>query len=110
MRHRLESQQKINCELAEIVTPPTTFTGPSSICTDGTYTITNPGTISLENASGIATLTALGNNQWKVTRIGNNSGLIILKSINADNVSATFKINVGGVTISANSQLIFCWL
>lgn len=46
------------------------FTGPSSICSEGIYTITSPGTITLENASGIATLTALGNNQWKVTNIG----------------------------------------
>jgi len=56
------------------------FTGPSSICSEGIYTITSPGTISLENASGIATLTALGNNQWKVTRIGTASGIVKLRS------------------------------
>lgn len=60
--------------------PPASFTGPSQICSEGTYTITNPYNISLENASGIATLTALGNNQWKVTRIGNASGFVKLRS------------------------------
>jgi len=56
------------------------FTGPSSICSEGIYTITSPGTITLENASGIATLTALGNNQWKVTRIGSPNGVVKLRS------------------------------
>ncbi|MFC3355492.1 hypothetical protein [Sphingobacterium zeae] len=56
------------------------FTGPSSICSEGIYTITSPGTITLENASGIATLTALGNNQWKVTRIGSANGIVKLRS------------------------------
>ncbi|WP_312333265.1 hypothetical protein [Sphingobacterium sp.] len=56
------------------------FTGPFSFCSEGIYTIVSPGAISLENASGIATLTSLGNNQWKVTRIGNASGSINLVS------------------------------
>ncbi|MDR6736272.1 hypothetical protein [Sphingobacterium sp. 2149] len=56
------------------------FTGPSSICSEGIYTITSPGTITLENASGIATLTALGNNQWKVTRTGTANGPVNLVS------------------------------
>lgn len=90
------SNKTFQTQQYEPVIPNPTFTGPSSICTDGTYTITNPGTITLENASGIATLTSLGNNQWKVTRIGNNSGSVTLKSISATNVISTFAINVGG--------------
>jgi len=46
------------------------FIGPSTICSEGTYTIERAGAITLENATGVATLTALGNNQWKVTNIG----------------------------------------
>lgn len=61
--------------------PGSTFTGPASICDEGIYTISNPYTVSLENASGIATLTALGNNQWKVTRIGTANGVVSLRSI-----------------------------
>ncbi|WP_312192025.1 hypothetical protein [Sphingobacterium sp.] len=60
--------------------PPTSFNGPSQICNEGIYTITNPGTITLENATGIATLTSLGNNQWKVTRTGTANGEVNLKS------------------------------
>ncbi|WP_293879065.1 hypothetical protein [Sphingobacterium sp. UBA1498] len=62
------------------------FTGPSSICSEGIYTITSPGTITLENASGIATLTALGNNQWKVTRMGNAVGTVYLRSTSSGKV------------------------
>lgn len=58
----------------------TTFAGPNNLCSEATYTLINPGTITLENASGVATLTALGNNQWKVTRIGQGNGNIILRS------------------------------
>lgn len=67
------------------------FTGPSSICSEGIYTITSPGTITLENASGIATLTALGNNQWKVTRIGTANGPINLVSTSNGKL---FKMNI----------------
>lgn len=59
---------------------PTTFSGPSSICGDGIYTLNTPYSISLINAEGKATLTPLGNNQWKVSRISNASGRIILRS------------------------------
>lgn len=60
--------------------PEATFTGPSQICNEGTFSVTNPGTITLENASGIATLSSLGNNQWKITRIGTANGLVKLRS------------------------------
>ncbi|WP_313185738.1 hypothetical protein [Sphingobacterium siyangense] len=56
------------------------FTGPATICSEGIYTITSPGTITLENAAGVATLTALGNNQWKVTKANNLGGIVVLKS------------------------------
>jgi len=60
--------------------PASVITGPDQICDEGTYTITNPGTISLENATGIATLTDLGNNQWKITRTGSSSGEVKIVS------------------------------
>lgn len=66
--------------------PQSTFTGPNAICDEGIYTITNPYTVSLENATGIATLTSLGNNQWKVTRIGNAVGKVYLRSTFSDQV------------------------
>lgn|GEM_PF-972904 len=63
-----------------------TFSGPDNICTDGIYTIVNPGVISLQDALGIATLTDLGNNQWKVERVGTASGLISIISSVAGNI------------------------
>ncbi|WP_394677759.1 hypothetical protein [uncultured Sphingobacterium sp.] len=56
------------------------FIGPDAICNEGTFTIERPGTITLENATGIATLTALGNNQWKITKTNSLGGVVVLKS------------------------------
>jgi len=56
------------------------FIGPDAICNEATYTIERPGTITLENASGIATLASLGNNQWKVTKTNSLGGVVVLKS------------------------------
>ncbi|WP_394678082.1 hypothetical protein [uncultured Sphingobacterium sp.] len=60
--------------------PASSFSGPNSTCGESVYTITNPYKVTLENAAGIATLTSLGNNQWKVIRIGNAVGTVILRS------------------------------
>jgi len=65
---------------AALLSGPSIIEGPSQICTEGIYSIFNPGTITLENSSGVATLTALGNNQWKVTRVGTSSGILKLRS------------------------------
>ena len=81
-----------------VVTPVTEITGPDNLCTEATYTITNPGTISLENAAGIGTLTALGNNQWKVTRTGQGNGTVILKSINSNGQATAKNIIIGTMT------------
>lgn len=73
--------------------PQTTFSGPNAVCSEGIYTITNPYTISLENASGIASLTSLGNNQWKVTRTGSATGLIrLISTFNGKAFSKEIKI------------------
>jgi len=77
------------------IPPPTTFSGPNQICAEGIYTLTNPGTITLENTNGIATLTALGNNQWKVTRIGTANGLVTLKSTDQQNTVTSKPIEIG---------------
>lgn len=74
--------------------PDPAFSGPESICDEGVFTITNPGTVTLENADNIATLTNLGGNQYKVTRIGNASGVVILTST-VNNQSHTKEISVG---------------
>ncbi|WP_149525660.1 hypothetical protein [Sphingobacterium hotanense] len=53
--------------------PISTITGPKVICDEGIYTITNvvyPGQITLDQPDSIATLTHIGNNQWKITKIG----------------------------------------
>ncbi|MFD2902575.1 hypothetical protein [Sphingobacterium anhuiense] len=71
----------------------TTFIGPDNLCSEATYTLINPGTVTLENAVGIATLTPLGNNQWKVTNNG-LGGDVTLKSTNGSK-SYTKKIRVG---------------
>jgi len=66
---------------ATLLSGPSVIDGPAQICSEGIYNIFNPGTITLENASNIASLTALGNNQWKVTRIGTASGIVKLRSV-----------------------------
>ena len=73
------------------------FIGPSQLCSEVTYTIERPGTVSLVNAAGIATLTALGNNQWKVSRIGGSStnGTVKLRSTVAGK-SFDYDIVIGG--------------
>lgn len=73
-------EEVIDDDWEVIIVVPSKITGPNQICDEGTYTITNPGTISLENATGIATLTELGNNQWKVTKTGSSSGEIKIVS------------------------------
>ncbi len=85
--------------------PGSTFTGPASICDEGIYTISNPYTVSLENASGIATLTALGNNQWKVTRIGTANGVVSLRSIKNGKIFER-EIMIGGSVATGFENLI----
>lgn len=67
------------------------FIGPNQICSEAIFTIERPDVVTLENASGIATLTALGNNQWKVTRTGTASGPTNLVSTSNGKV---YKMNI----------------
>jgi len=85
--------------------PVTTFVGPDQICDEGTYTITNPDVITLENATNIATLTNLGNNQYKITRIGSGNGIINIKST-TDNISSFRKVNIGSPSPTISGQNI----
>jgi hypothetical protein len=78
------------------ITMTSTVSGPDNICTDGIYKIINPGVISLHDASGIATLTDLGNNQWKVERVGAASGQISIANSVSGNIYSK-RINVGDV-------------
>lgn len=62
------------------VVPPTFF-GPDIVCNQNNYEIVNPGTIRLENAANIATLTRLGStNTYRIERIGSASGKVQLIS------------------------------
>jgi len=80
--------------LAPYTIPVTSFEGPEMICNEGIYTITNPYAISLVDASGVATLTDMGLNKWKVTKIGNSSGNVILRST-SQGKTFDFPIKVG---------------
>ncbi|WP_312365426.1 hypothetical protein, partial [Sphingobacterium sp.] len=73
---------------------------------EGVYTIFNPGSITLENATGVATLTALGNNQWKVSRIGNNSGFVTLKIVNSNQFITEKTIDVGASFIISGRPIV----
>jgi hypothetical protein len=77
---------------------PTTISGPGTLCDEGNFIILNPGTVTLENASGIATLTALGNNQWKVTRTGQANGYVVLKSTKNNSQPTEKNIVIGTMT------------
>jgi len=90
--------------------PPTSIiTGPSSICTEAIYTITNPYTVSLVNANGLATLTPLAGNQWKITRTGTGTGIIKLRSmVNGQAFDKEIKVGLitsGSITGAASLQL-----
>lgn len=63
-----------------LANPVTSINGPNAICDEANYSIINPGTVTLENADGIATLTQLSNSQWKIKRIGTASGFVKLRS------------------------------
>lgn len=79
------------------------ITGPNLVCNEGTYTV-NAGTVSLANSSGIATLTSLGNGQYKVTRTGSANGVVTLTSTIGTSTSSK-NISVGGfVTLGIKSM------
>ncbi|EEI89488.1 putative flavastacin, partial [Sphingobacterium spiritivorum ATCC 33300] len=54
---------------------------PSSICNSGIYTVTSGTSVTLQYATNIANVTSLGNNQYRITRIGNANGTVTLKSL-----------------------------
>ncbi|MBE8719456.1 M57 family metalloprotease [Sphingobacterium pedocola] len=58
-----------------------TITGSGAVCSEETYTVVNGHTVILENGNGIATLTNLGGNQYKITRVGSANGKVTLKAI-----------------------------
>lgn len=69
-------------EVKSINTPLITkiMSGPSVLCSEGIYNFGGPEQVSLENGANIATLTSLGNNQWKLTRNGSATGVVKLRS------------------------------
>lgn len=54
---------------------------PSSICNSGIYTVTSGTSVTLQYATNIANVTSLGNNQYRITRIGNSAGSVTLKAV-----------------------------
>ena len=89
--------------------PASVITGPDQICDEETYIITNPGTITLENATGIATLTDLGNNQWKIERIdGANATISLVSKSGSKSTSKLIKIGSGrNFVIKPNAPVTF---
>ncbi|WP_286752471.1 MULTISPECIES: hypothetical protein [Sphingobacterium] len=63
-----------------ISAPLPSINGPSSICDEANYSIINPGTVTLVDATNIALLSKLSESQWKITRTGTASGFVKLKS------------------------------
>lgn len=86
---------KYGFEFSGPITPMPEISGPNSVCSDEIYTVLNTNNVSLENAAGIATLTSLGSNKWKVTRVGNVNSEITLKALNTANQIVTKKIGLG---------------
>ncbi|SKB36173.1 hypothetical protein SAMN05660841_00013 [Sphingobacterium nematocida] len=70
--------------------------GAGQLCNEEVFNIYYASNVTLENATGIATLTDLGNGQWKVTKIGN--GNVILKATNANKIVEK-RILIGAATI-----------
>lgn len=87
-------------------TPTPVIIGAFTICSEETYTITNATTVTLEGANNIATITSLGGGQYKVSKIGNGSGKIVLVADNGqNNVSQTIYVgnpSSGDIKDSAN--------
>ncbi|MCS4168528.1 hypothetical protein [Sphingobacterium sp. BIGb0116] len=88
--------------LAPYTIPVTSFEGPEMICNEGIYTITNPYAISLVDAAGVATLTDMGQNKWKVTNVsgGGSAKTVKLRSTSS---TKTFDkdIIIGGGYVTA---------
>ncbi|QBQ41237.1 hypothetical protein E2P86_08730 [Sphingobacterium psychroaquaticum] len=86
--------------------PLPTINGPTSICSEEIYTVANATTVTLEGANNTATLTDLGGGQYKVSKIGNGSGKIVLVADNGqNNVSQTIYVgnpSSGDIKDSAN--------
>lgn len=94
----LEATHSNNLKTAKkvkITGPPLSIEGDNTICTESIYTLTNASSVTLENATGIATLTDLGNAQYKVARVGNASGAVTIKATNANGDVVNKSITVG---------------
>lgn len=73
---------------------PQSITGSTDLCLSEEYVTINVGKITLENAAGIASLTKLENNKYKVTRIADGYGVVRLK-YSVGNEYNYFDIKVG---------------
>lgn len=76
--------------------------GPSQICAEAVYLLGGPESASLENAAGVATLTSLGNNQWKVTNVSGGGSAKTVK-LRSTSQGKTFDkdIIIGGGYVTA---------
>ncbi|KKO92480.1 hypothetical protein AAW12_05105 [Sphingobacterium sp. Ag1] len=101
-QNRLQASSTRNITVIQVPN----FIGPNQICDEATYTIERPDVVTLENAVGVAMLTALGNNQWKVTRIGTANGSVKLRSTsNGKTFDKDIVIGTPAPTISGTSQI-----
>lgn len=77
------------------------ITGEGTICVEEVYEVDQGAVVTLENASGIATLTNLGGDQYKIVRTPNANGKIVLKVVR-NSMVATKNIEVGSPQVSIN--------
>lgn len=78
--------------------------GAGQLCNEEVFNIYYASNVTLENATGIATLTDLGNGQWKVTKTGNGNGEIKLVAINTEGVRKEMYLYLGGTLININGE------
>ncbi|WP_437921519.1 hypothetical protein [Sphingobacterium sp. LRF_L2] len=71
--------------------------GPDKICTEETYKVNYTEGLTFEG-NGIATVASLGNGEYKISRIGTNSGIITFSS-KANGKQYTKTIEIGAYTV-----------
>ncbi|SUI97853.1 Flavastacin precursor [Sphingobacterium spiritivorum] len=95
-------RQRDSLSLGDIEGLANLYGPPSSICNSGIYTVTSGTSVTLQYATNVANVTSLGNNQYRITRIGNANGIVTLKSLLNGN-AYTKDIAVGAVNNSVLS-------
>lgn len=89
-----------------MVYPSASIAGPSSISCEGTYIINNATSVTLENNNGLASLTKINNNTYKITRIYNlGVGTVQIKAINLGGEAKIMNVNIGIANVQLEGPL-----